>query len=297
MLLLDLENGPLKCRVAPEMGGSIYSFDYKAGQKIQPLMRPAWGEDAHLITDFASWPLVPFSNRILHGKFRFGGKDYRVPVTWLGYPHASHGHGWERPWRVERHDETRCDLSFAFDDEIAWPFPYKAEQNFSLSENALDLRLSLVNSGDKPMPAGLGHHPYFPKPPGTTLQAKIGGLWEVDKDVIPTRRIPVPPRYDFSSPKALDDAELDHCFDGYEGLMEIVWPGRPVTLRVSSSENLRHWVVYTPAGKDFFCAEPVSHMPDAVNRMDAMETGLQILQPGQSLTADYRFEIAVIKPE
>ena len=141
------------------------------------------------------------------------------------------------------------------------------------------------------MPAGLGLHPYFPKPPGTTLQAKVSHLWEIDAAVIPARRIPVPPQYDFSAPQSLDHARLDHCFDGYGGVMEISWPGRPIGLRVTSSPHLRHFVVYTPENEDFFCAEPVSHMPDAINRMDTIDTGLVILEPGQSLAADYRFEV------
>ena len=29
-----------------------------------------------------------------------------------------------------------------------------------------------------------------------------------------------------------------------------------------------HLIVYTPPGEDFFCVEPVSHMTDAINRMD-----------------------------
>src|SRR5271156_1876518 len=111
MLLLDLKTAQLTCKIAPEMGGSIYRFDHTANGHTQPLLRPTPSEDCHLITDFSSWPLVPFSNRINKGKFSFGGKDYRVPVTWLGPPHhASHGHGWERPWKVVLHDARKCDM-------------------------------------------------------------------------------------------------------------------------------------------------------------------------------------------
>ena len=61
-------------------------------------------------------------------------------------------------------------------------------------------------------------------------------------------------------------------------------------LNVASSPNLGHFVVYTPPGKDFFCAEPVSHMPDAINRMDEPEHGLIVLHPGETMTAEYKFE-------
>jgi len=296
MLLVDLKSGNLTCRIAPDKGGSIYSFDYRSGGKVQPLMRPT-AKGAHLITDFASWPLVPYSNRINKGRFSFGGADYEVAVEYLGPAnknswHASHGQGWRYPWDVVRQEGKRCDLAFVLTDRRVWPSPYKAMQSFRLDDKGLTLRLSVKNTGKMPMPVGLGLHPYFPRPRGTTLQAVVGKLWEIDENTIPSRLVSTPAKYNFVTPKALDTARLDHCFEGYGGIMEIVWPGMPVKLRVTSSKNLGHFVVYTPRGKDFFCAEPVSHMPDAVNRMKKdSTTGLVVLKPGETLSADYRFEV------
>lgn len=290
MKLLLLQNSHFICKIAPDFGGSIYQFDYQAQGISQNLLRPTWGEDAYLITDFATWPLVPFSNRIKSGQFSFMGTDYRVPVNYLGFPHASHGHGWERPWHVAKHTDTLCELVFDFNDSVIWPFPYQAKQKLQLFEHGLDLQISLINTGTTPMPAGIGHHPYFPKPAGTTLRAKVGHLWNIDKDVIPSERVPCPPEYNFSTAKSLDETQLDHCFDGYGGFMQITWPHRPMKLNVASSPNLDHFVVYTPKGKDFFCAEPVSHMPDAINRMNTIQTGLSVLQPGEQLIGEYRFE-------
>jgi aldose 1-epimerase len=52
-------------------------------------------------------------------------------------------------------------------------------------------------------------------------------------------------------------------------------------------------IVYTPAGDDFFCVEPVSHMTDAINRMGSVaEHGLRILMPGEELRGDVTFRIA-----
>lgn len=287
--MLHLRNHAVSCRIAPELGGAVYALDYLLGSEKQPLLRPTWGEAAHLITDYANWPLVPFSNRIKHGKFSFLGKDYRVPINYLGYPHASHGQAWERPWHVAAQTEDHCKLTFAFADAALWPFPYAATQEFRLLPNGLEHSLSLTNTGATPMPAGLGLHPYFPKTPGTTLQAAVAGLWEIDAETIPTRRVAVPPEYQFAATRPLDAARLDHCFDGYGGFMEIVWPQRPMKLQIQSSPSLKYLVVYTPQGKDFFCAEPVSHMPDAINRWETHETGLVVLAPGETMTAQYQF--------
>jgi aldose 1-epimerase len=289
MQLLTLKFGDLSCQIAPEQGGSIYRFDAEKKGHTQNLMRPTWGEDAHLITDFASWPLVPFSNRIKHGKFSFNGKNYRVPVTWLGLPHASHGHGWERPWTVSQQSATACELVFHMNDPAIWPFPYRAVQKFSLSDTGLDIEISVQNTGNTAMPAGLGLHPYFPKPPGTTLKTVVQHIWEIDASVIPETRTPVRPEHDFTVAKDLGSVNLDHCFDGYGGQAEITWPGQPYKLAITSSANLGHLVIYVPPGQDFFCVEPVSHMPNAINRPEDPTTGLKTLAPGEIMTAHYNF--------
>ena len=46
-------------------------------------------------------------------------------------------------------------------------------------------------------------------------------------------------------------------------------------------------VVYTPKGRSFFCAEPVSHMTDAFNLAAGgrTDTGARTLAPGETLRA------------
>ena len=49
-------------------------------------------------------------------------------------------------------------------------------------------------------------------------------------------------------------------------------------------------VVYSPAGEDYFCAEPVSHCTDAFNlaAQGRADTGMLTLQPGASVSATVR---------
>ena len=42
------------------------------------------------------------------------------------------------------------------------------------------MRLALTNRDHRPMPAGMGLHPYFPKSPGTILTFDATGLWPAD---------------------------------------------------------------------------------------------------------------------
>ena len=299
MNFVTLENDLFQCRLVPDVGGAIHSFDCKLGNgKTQPLLRHTAQANTREILELASWPLVPFSNRIKYGEFEFEGTKYKIAKNYLGGPngiHASHGQGWKFPWQVESADKTQCTLLFTYDPEREdmaglWPFPFKARQHFALNETGMMQLLSVTNTGKTNMPAGLGTHPYFPKVSGTTLQAKVGGLWEIDDEVIPLRHVPVPPEYDFVEAKSLDNARLDSCFSGYGGKMQVVWPEQFVALNLETSPNLNHFVVYTPQGENFFCAEPVSHKPNAVNDADWKDNGLVSLASGKTEEALYQFE-------
>jgi aldose 1-epimerase len=48
--------------------------------------------------------------------------------------------------------------------------------------------------------------------------------------------------------------------------------------------------VFTPSWADFFCIEPVSHVPDAMNRPDLpTEHAMRVLQPNETLGGTVRF--------
>lgn len=79
----------------PEAGGGLAAFDLAAGGGSVPLMRalPAGisNPDPDLL---ACYPLVPWSNRIGHGRFEFGGRTWQVAPNYPKEPYPSHGEGW-----------------------------------------------------------------------------------------------------------------------------------------------------------------------------------------------------------
>jgi len=81
--------------VLPEAGGGSAAFDLAAGGGSVPLMRalPAGisNPDPDLL---ACYPLVPWSNRIGHGRFEFGGRTWQVAPNYPKEPYPSHGEGW-----------------------------------------------------------------------------------------------------------------------------------------------------------------------------------------------------------
>jgi aldose 1-epimerase len=291
-----LRHGPLECGISAECGGSITRLMlHRDLEAPLHLMRPAHpGALEHCEPDDLScYPLVPFSNRIAGGHFTFHGREVMLRPNRAFIPHVIHGHGWQTPWTVAEQDETRALLTYRHGADD-WPFPYHASQQFRLNDGSLTITLELTNTGDLPMPAGLGLHPYFPKPVGTRLTAGLDGVWLGNETNIPTERVPLPMAWDFPQGITLDDAVLDNNFTGWDGHAVIDWPGTGTRLTIEAAPPFRHAVIYAPHHEDFFCFEPVSHMTDAVNRAATGEagTGFVELAPGRSFGGSITFTVA-----
>ncbi|MEL7218992.1 MAG: hypothetical protein AAGK01_11250, partial [Pseudomonadota bacterium] len=61
---------------------------------------------------------------------------------------------------------------------------------------------------------------------------------------------------------------------------------------IETSKDLAFTHVYSPPGEEFFCVEPVSHIPDAVNSaLSNDETGLRILKPGEEFEVSCTYSV------
>jgi aldose 1-epimerase len=77
---------------------------------------------------------------------------------------------------------------------------------------------------------------------------------------------------------------VDAAYGERAGPLEVVWPDRSLVLGNQLSAELSFTHVYTLLEAEFFCVEPVSQIPDAVNRAERRErTGLRWLGPGERL--------------
>jgi aldose 1-epimerase len=153
--------GELRVAVAPELGGSITRFWSEDGPRgtidwLRPASAAALAARDPLRV--ASFPLVPFCNRIRDGRFTFRGERVSLGVNPPEAKHAIHGQGWQRPWSVLAREEARIVLGLTHLRD-AWPFRYSARQEIRLAPDRLTVALQLRNEDEKPMPAGIGHHP------------------------------------------------------------------------------------------------------------------------------------------
>ncbi|NJM49762.1 MAG: hypothetical protein HC843_01775 [Sphingomonadales bacterium] len=134
------------------------------------------------------------------------------------------------------------------------------------------------------MPYGLGLHPYFPRD-GARLSMAVAGRWENGADRLPCGY----ESYD-RQPDWFDGSFIDHCYARAGGDIIITAPDWQLTIRSEKLNRFAH--VYVPRGEDYFCVEPVSHIPDAVNSgLPNDQSGQAWLQPGGQVEAEVVFEI------
>lgn len=297
MSLVELRAGRSRLRLAPDVGGAM--ADWFLGDV--PILRPA--SDADIATGEAfrlgSYPLVPYSNRINDGRFRFDGQRHKLALNFGERPHSIHGIGWQRRWAVTKAMRSRAVLSLDHDlaagGSEGWPFPFHAEQHFALTADELTVTMKLVNTGRGRMPAGIGQHPYFPRTPGVELQFRAGSVWHNGANYLPSHRTKVPARWRYDTSRPLGEPGLDNCFAGWRGAARIVWPEHRLALSIHAGAPHRHCIVFTPAGQDFFAFEPVSHMNDGINRMPRVtDHGIRILRPGKTLEGTVRFRLGKV---
>ncbi len=283
--MIRLAAGDWHATLRPELGGAVAALSWRG----QDVMRPTpEGADDPLQT--ACFPLVPYANRIDGGRFVFEGREVRLMPTPGFEPHALHGDGWRRPWSAEAADDRSATLTLEH-DRGDWPWRWSAHQEVSLDEAGLTISLSVTNTDDAPMPAGLGLHPHFVRPEEGRLMLQAGEVWRVDERLIPTDLAPPAAVFDWASGPLIEDAPfVDNAYAGWDGIARIADEGRMVTLEASANAGWAH--VYAPRGESFVCVEPVTHRPDALNAPAGEASGLVVLQPGGTMAMSMRISAA-----
>src|SRR5512133_1201997 len=132
--LIELNAGALRLQLAPAVGGSIARFDgtWEAGGRqgrvdwLRPATEAALAQRNPLA--MASFPLVPFCNRIRNGRASFEGREIRFPPNHPAAPspHPLHGIGWQRVWNVEQAGPRDATLGLLEPATEAWPWGFAA---------------------------------------------------------------------------------------------------------------------------------------------------------------------------
>jgi aldose 1-epimerase len=277
--IIEIGAGESHCTLAPELGGSLLSWTV-AGQ---PMLRSA--SDAEIASGkrlgLASFPLVPWSNRIGNGRFVWAGRKIAITPNFAPEPHAIHGIGWEDAWQVAAQSQNSATLTLEHPGDARWPWAFSARQTVNVEAHSLSIAMSAQNTSAQSAPLAFGHHPYFDID-GASLWFTATRVWMNGDNMLPAKSEMPSGMVDFSVHGSLAGRVVDHCFAGWNGTARISWDGRPLALAISS--NLPGALVFVPQGGDRFCFEAVPHSNDAINRTDA-DPPMPVIAPGASFEA------------
>jgi aldose 1-epimerase len=293
--IVTLRSGDARLAVAPFLGGSLLGYWAETTGVRHDFLVPSReaGIAGFPELRLASFPLVPYSNRVRDGRFTFRGRTViEKPAT--GMAHALHGHGWRLPWQITEQHDDRLTIAYERQPDPApegWPWHYRAWQNFVLAPQGLRLTMGIENRSAAAMPAGLGHHPYFPRTRQSRVTATVSAICWPEAGQLPVERIAPPPGADPRQGVVPASVRLDHAYAGWDGRAVIEWPERNARLVMTADPALSTLVIFSPPDAAFFCVEPVSHCIDAFNlAADGMsDTGMRVLAPGETWEVTVRF--------
>ncbi|MGD9510576.1 MAG: aldose 1-epimerase [Geminicoccaceae bacterium] len=292
--MLELSRGDLSLALLPEAGAAIVRLTCGG---VDVLRRGDPGAVARDPTEAACFPLVPYSGPVVGGRFPFDGIEHRLARTHPNEPEPIHGEGWVAVWEAVDHRTDTAILRYHHlprSGAFPFPFPYLAEQRIALDRGRVTIGVSVTNLGDRPMPAGIGVHPYFPDRRGLRLHLAAGGVWSrrpLDRDGPAV--LPVPPDWSFAEPRAAAALVVDDSFPGWAGKAELSWADRGLAVEITADPLFRFVQLFSTADEDFLCVEPVSNANDGFNLMAAgiEQHGVQLLAPGQRLAGAMSLEV------
>ncbi|CAN7545572.1 aldose 1-epimerase [Rhizobacter sp. LjRoot28] len=278
---VELRAGSLRLALRADLGGSIAGLWHDG----TPVLRSTEPADLALPRASASYPLVPYSNRLGHRRFEWMGQSYTTVPNFGDSPHSVHGVAWLRAWDVVSTNATEAVLRYVHTPDAHWPFAFEVEQHFKLTPQALEVSFAFRNTDARAQPAGLGWHPYFPKRTRSRLEIDLTGRWVSDASELPTHRVA-----DTGLHADVAALDVDNCFEGWTGAARI--DDEQFSLQLTS--DLPYLVVYTPQDKDYYCVEPVSHVSNAIQMADPAAHGLRTVEPGATFTGSMNLAVKAL---
>jgi aldose 1-epimerase len=242
--------------------------------------------------------LFPFPNRIRDGHFVWDGHSYQLPKNDSAKQNAIHGFSPRAPWRPIDRGTTATDAWLRAEFQISadardcrnlWPADARLALTIRLSRSALRYEAAVENPDAKPLPFGLGYHPYFAVTPDCRVQTPARARWELIDGLPIGRRLPLEGAFDLREPRPVGELTLDDVYTdfpdtppGADGLVErgrVEYPGIGA-LRVRTSPAFRELVLFTPPHRKAVCLEPYTCPTDAIHLKEREDVGWRVLPPG-----------------
>ena len=248
---------------------------------------------------FRGATLAPWPNRIVEGKYSFGGEDYRLAITEPDRGHALHGLASWLEFELIAQSESEVTLEAVIEPQAGYPWRVVVTVTNTLSDAGLATTVIASNTSTAAAPWGTGPHPYLVAGPGLvdewTLEFPAAAVLLTTELLAPTDVVPVGSvGFDWREPRPVGDIFIDHCFTELSGDRVRLTDGSGRGVQMTWGPECRWVQLHTadqpdPASSRLGLAvEPMTCPPDAFNS----GTDLITLEPGASSSA--RWAIAAL---
>jgi aldose 1-epimerase len=279
------------------IGASLRSLQYHGRNLIVPF-------DANQVRPFFRGAiLAPWPNRVVDGRYTFGGVEQQLSITEPLRGHALHGLASWLDFSVVRRTSVRLVLGATIEAQPGYPHKVTLEVDFTLDAGGLRTTVTAVNAGSHAAPFGVAPHPYLVAGEGRVNDWTLELPARRILTVTPDRLIPLSLRdvstedlaaFDFRTPRPIENTFIDHAFSDFDRDDK----GK-ATVRVTTNagsgvalswDSECPWVQVHTADQPApsidrigLAVEPMTCPPDAFNS----GVNLNVLEPGGSTSASW----------
>ncbi len=274
--------------LCPEIGGCITSFTYKGVNVLRtnPLNKiKKEGADAS-----GGYAMIPYASEIKEGAFVYWGIKRTVSKT---PEDAVNGEGRTKNWTVDSKSDTKITMSYKHEGNDGFPYPYTASQTIEVIENKVKITISATNNFELPMPIGYGYQPFFEKSADVQIQCKNRTVWAHEGLISISKPYKTPVEWSFDEMRALNDAELNTCFAGFDGKINIKYPNKKMNIEINAQDDFHHVYIANKPENNFFSISPASNAQDAFNlaARGIIGSGIKTLEPDETCEEIIEFTI------
>jgi len=277
------------------VGASLRTLRHEGRDLVVPFdadeVRPA----------FRGAVLAPWPNRVVDGRYTFGGREHELALTEPKRHHALHGLVAWTDFRTVAHEPDRAVLATTVAAQEGYPYRVDVLVEYRVDADGLHTTVTGTNTGHESAPWGTGPHPYLVGGAGRvddwTLTLPAARVLEVTEDrLVPTGLADVHDEFDLRTATPIGDRFIDHAYTdfdrGGEGVATIVLTGADGRgVRVAFGPECPWVQVHTADHvvpeyhRVGLAVEPMTCAPDAFNTGE--ESGLVVLEPHASHAASW----------
>lgn len=257
----------LTFKVDPEHGSNLKSLQFNGQELIYCDQKLLVNND--FTGNFVLWP---FPNRVRGRKYHFNGKEYslaKIKVPRGNFP-LIHGLVRDESWQSKKTKigiKTWVEIKPGFKYWECWPFRSRLSLEYKLDKNKLRISYQVENLDTKELGFGFALHPLFKD--ARAIKIPFKKVMEADGELLPSGKLL---KVNYNQKTPVKKLNLDHVFtEKIKNEWPEIWFSNKLELKIKTSADLTHCVVYTREKEKFSCVESQTCSTDAHN-LDA--TGL-----------------------